>query len=116
MMRVGRARGYNAPMNLARLLHAAALFAAALPALGAGAGDPAVGQKLVQAKGCEVCHERQNLHGAKAIYLRPNRKVHSLEELRAQVSSCNHGLHLHLTPQDERDVVAFLNRDYYRFH
>lgn len=114
MMRVGQARGYNGPMNLARSLCSAALFAAALPAL--AAGDPAVGRKLVQVKGCEVCHERQNLHGAKAIYLRPNRKVHSLEELRAQVSRCNHGLHLDLTAQDERDVVAFLNRDYYRFH
>ena len=100
-------------MNETRFLLAAFLFASTLPAL--AAGDPAVGQKLVQAKGCELCHDRQDLHGAKAIYLRPNRKVKSLEELRAQVSSCNHGLHLELSRDDERDVVAFLNRDYYHF-
>ncbi len=112
-MRSHRAGGYNARMNPDRFLLAAVLFAATFPVL--AAGDPAVGEKLVQAKGCELCHDRQNLQGAKAIYLRPHRKVNSLEELRAQVSSCNHGLHLDLSPDDERDVVAFLNRDYYRF-
>ncbi len=50
-----------------------------------------------------------------AIYLRANRKVHSLGELRAQVSACNHGLGLELSPAEERDVVAFLDREYYRF-
>jgi hypothetical protein len=91
----------------------AVFLAASPPAL--AAGDAAVGAKLVQAKGCELCHERQPMHGAKAIYLRPNRKVHSLGELRAQVSACNHGLGLELSPAEERDVVAFLDREYYRF-
>ncbi|HUJ01291.1 MAG TPA: cytochrome c [Usitatibacter sp.] len=100
-------------MTSLRFLLAAALFTAAFPVL--ADGDPAVGEKLVQAKGCDLCHERQNLHGAKAIYLRPNRKVKSLDELRAQVSSCNHGMHLELSPRDERDIVAYLNRDYYHF-
>ncbi len=111
-MRTRGERGYNAGMGIARIFIAIPL-ASALHAF--AAGDPAVGEKLVQAKGCELCHERQNLHGAKAIYLRPDRKVRSLEELRAQVSACNHGFHLELSPSEERDVVAFLNRDYYRF-
>ena len=99
-------------MSTLRVLLAAGLLAA-LPAR--AAGDPAVGEKLVQAKGCELCHSRQNLRGAKAIYLRPNRKVSSMDELKAQVSSCNHGLHLDLSPDEERDVVAFLDQNYYHF-
>lgn len=105
-------RGYNRGMKALHPLLAIALLAAS-PAL--AAGDPAVGEKLVQAKGCELCHDRQPLHGAKAIYLRPDRKVRSMDELRAQVSACNHGLHLDLSPDEERDVVAYLDRDYYRF-
>jgi hypothetical protein len=58
---------------------------------------------------------RQPLHGAKAIYLRKNRIVGSMSELEKQVSSCNHGLDLGLTPDEERDVVAYLNESYYRF-
>lgn len=112
MMRSRAIGEYNRSMKVIHPLLAIALLAS--PAAIA-AGDPAVGQKLVQAKGCELCHERQPLHGAKAIYLRSNRKVHSLEELRAQVSACNHGLHLGLSPYEERDVVAYLDRDYYRF-
>lgn len=79
------------------------------------AGDAAVGRKLVEAKGCETCHARQNLEGAGAIYLRKDRKVHSMDELTAQVGRCNHGLGLHLSASDERDVVSFLNETYYRF-
>ena len=105
-------REYNRGMKALYRLVAIALLASP-PAL--AAGDAAVGQKLVQAKGCELCHQRQPLHGAKAIYLRPNRKVHDLDQLRAQVSACNHGLHLELSPGEERDVVAFLDRDYYHF-
>lgn len=111
-MRRRTTAGYNRGMNRISRFLAIALLASP-PVL--AAGDPAVGQKLVQAKGCELCHGRQPLHGAKAIYLREDRKVHSLEELRAQVSACNRGLHLELTPGDERDVVAYLDREYYHF-
>ena|SRR6476659_8436802 len=79
------------------------------------AADAAVGARLVEAKGCETCHARQDLHGAKAIYLRKDRKVGSLDELKEQVGMCNHGLHLGLSANEERDVVAYLNETYYRF-
>lgn len=99
-------------MKPARLACAVLLLAATSAH---AAGDPAVGRLLVQAKGCELCHERQPLHGAKAIYLRKNRIVGSMAELEKQVSSCNHGLGLGLTPGEEHDVVAYLNESYYRF-
>ncbi|HXZ49329.1 MAG TPA: hypothetical protein VEG27_09930 [Usitatibacter sp.] len=91
----------------------ALLFLAALPAH--AAGDPKVGKMLVEAKGCDACHARQKLEGAPTIYQRKDRKVGSLAELKAQVSACNHGMHLDLTPNDERDIVAFLNEAYYKF-
>jgi hypothetical protein len=99
-------------MKPARLAYVVLLVAAASAH---AAGDPAVGRLLVQAKGCEACHDRQPLQGAKAIYVRKNRIVGSMAELEKQVSSCNDGLGLGLTPAEERDVVAYLNDSYYRF-
>ena len=99
-------------MKPARLALAALILAAGSAY---AAGDPAVGRLVVQAKGCELCHQRQDLHGAKAIYLRKDRIVGSMPALRKQVSSCNHGLNLGLTPDEERDVVAYLDQAYYRF-
>jgi len=88
---------------------------AVLGAHAAAAGDPAAGKKLIEAKNCEGCHARRDFGGAKAIYLRENRKVHSMPQLEERVSFCNHGLNLGLSAAEERDVVAYLNETYYQF-
>ena len=79
------------------------------------AGDPAEGKKLVADKQCETCHNNKTLGDAKAIYLRKDRRVTSLEKLKAQVSACNTELNIGLFPEDEEHVVAFLNDTYYKF-
>ena len=86
-----------------------------LPAVATAAGDPAEGKKLVAAKQCELCHHNKTLGDAKAIYLRKDRKVTSLEKLKAQVALCNSELNLQLFPDDEEHVVAYLNQAYYKF-
>ena len=60
---------------------------AASPAF--AAGDAAQGAKLVEEKKCETCHHNKTLGDAKAIYLRKDRKVVSLDKLKAQVARCN---------------------------
>lgn len=96
-------------------LHAA-LFISALAALPATAApDPAEGKKLVEEKRCETCHHNKTLGDAKAVYLRKDRKVTSLAKLKAQVAACNTELNLGLFPEDEEHIVAFLDREYYRF-
>ena len=74
-----------------------------------------VGRKLVEEKRCEICHHNKTLGDAKAIYLRKDRKVTSLEKLKAQVALCNTELNLQLFPDDEEHIAAFLDDAYYRF-
>ena len=78
-------------------------------------GDPAAGKKLVEQSRCETCHHNKTLGDAKAVYLRKDRKVSSLEKLKAQVALCNSELNLQLFPDDEEHIVAYLNDTYYKF-
>jgi hypothetical protein len=73
------------------------------------------GQKLVAEHRCEICHHNKTLGDAKAIYLRKDRKVTSMEKLKAQVARCNNELNLKLFPEDEEHIVAYLNSTYYKF-
>ena len=98
-------------MRTALFATAAALLA--FPAV--GAGDPAQGAKLVAEKKCETCHHNQTLGDAKAVYLRKDRKVTSLEKLKAQVAGCNTQLNLQLFPDEEEHIVAHLDKTYYKF-
>lgn len=84
----------------------------ALPTWGA---DSAQGKKLVDEKKCEICHNNKTYGDAKAVYLRKDRKVTSMEKLKAQVTACNSELNLQLFPDDEEHIVAFLNDTYYKF-
>jgi hypothetical protein len=91
----------------------------AFTCMGAGlclaAGDPAEGRKLVAEKQCETCHSNKTPSDAKAVYTRKDRKVTSLEKLKAQVALCNSELSLQMFPDEEEHVAAFLNAEYYHF-
>lgn len=91
------------------------LFLAVTTPLAAPAADPAAGKKLVDEKKCETCHHNKTLGDAKAIYLRKDRKVTSLEKLKAQVAACNSELNLQLFPDEEEHIVAHLDKTYYKF-
>jgi hypothetical protein len=95
----------------AALLIALASFAGASVA----APDAAEGRKLVAEKNCETCHHNKTMGDAKAVYLRKDRKVTSLEKLKTQVALCNSELSLQLFPEDEEHIVAYLNQTYYKF-
>jgi hypothetical protein len=90
-------------------------LAAALALPAQAAGDPAQGAKLVAEKKCETCHHNKTLGDAKAIYLRKDRRVTSLEKLKAQVAACNSELNLQLFPDEEEHIVAHLDKTYYKF-
>lgn len=95
-----------------RLLVALLCLASSIAVAGS---DPAEGRKLVAEKGCENCHSSKTMGDAKAVYLRKDRKVTSLEKLKAQVALCNSELNLQMFPDEEEHVVAFLNGEYYYF-
>jgi hypothetical protein len=90
-------------------------LALGLPGGAIAAPDVAEGRKLVAEKKCEICHHNQTLGDAKAIYLRKDRKVTSMDKLKAQVAVCNSQLNLGLFPEDEEHIVAFLDETYYKF-
>ena len=81
----------------------------------AAAADAAAGKKLVDEARCENCHHNKMLGDAKAIYLRKDRRVTSMEKLKSQVAVCNSELKLQLFPDDEEHIVAYLNQTYYHF-
>jgi hypothetical protein len=49
------------------------------------------------------------------IYTRKDRRVQNLERLKVMVARCNTELRLDLFPEDEADVTAYLNQQYYKF-
>ena len=49
------------------------------------------------------------------IYTRSDSKVKSMADLKKMVGLCNTELRLDLFPEDEADVVAFLNQQFYKF-
>ena len=49
------------------------------------------------------------------IYTRSDRKVTDLNKLKSMVARCNTELRLDLFPEDEADVAAFLNKQFYKF-
>ena len=78
-----------------------------LSAFSASATDVDHGKALHEGK-CSGCHGTR-------MYTRPNRKIHNLQELQARVEFCNNAAKAGFSPQDQADVIQYLNRDFYKF-
>ena len=79
------------------------------------AADVNNGKTLHQAK-CYQCHaEKSGLGNGDIIYTRADRKVKDPARLKFMVSMCNTELRLDLFPEDETDLVAYLNQQFYKF-
>ena len=83
----------------------AALLVAGVQA--AVSGDPAEGQRLLQAN-CTGCHDA-------SVYTRSNRTIHSLDALKHQVEGCGHAAKKEFSPAETQDLVKYLNDRYYHF-
>jgi len=71
------------------------------------APDVAHGKTLV-AKKCMGCHDNRQ-------YTRPNRIIHTYEDLRGRVEFCDSASNANFSFDDLDDVVEFLNVTYYKF-
>ncbi len=79
------------------------------------APDLANGKKIEDTK-CYQCHaQKSGLGDGTLIYTRKDRRVQGLDRLKVMVARCNTELRLDLFPEDEADVVAYLNQQYYKF-
>ena len=79
------------------------------------APDLANGKNIDQQK-CYACHAKKTGFGnGDMIYTRSDSKVKSVANLKKMVGLCNSELRLDLFPEDEADVVAYLNQQFYKF-
>lgn len=75
--------------------------------------DRQAGKALHKEKQCAACHAQRTGGDGSSMYTRLERKVTTPQKLMAQIAACNTQLSAAMFPDDERDVAAFLNHDYY---
>jgi hypothetical protein len=90
-----------------RALLISILSSLALRAQPALPADSDQGKKLHDAN-CTQCHST-------SVYTRPDRKVKSLAALSSQVTSCTHMAQATLTEDEQKTIVDYLNRQFYKF-
>jgi len=89
-------------------------IAMSLPTVGQAA-DAVNGKKLHDASCVTECHAKRVNGESNKLYTRDNNKK-SLEALKAQVAICNEKvLSSKWFPEDEADVVEYLNKEFYHF-
>ena len=102
-------------LSLKLVLTLATLFTLGFTHLAKAAPDLANGKKIDQQK-CYACHAKKSGFGnGDIIFTRSDAKVKNLAKLKSQVALCNTELRLDLFPEDEADVVAYLNKQFYKF-
>lgn len=98
----------------------AVLLLGVLPAALAIAADPfAAGNaktgKTLHDKHCKVCHQSLAGGDGSKIYTRADRRIKSAKTLAGQVSTCNTNSGAGLFPEEETDIAAYLNQQFYKF-
>ncbi|MEJ2360243.1 MAG: c-type cytochrome [Gammaproteobacteria bacterium] len=81
---------------------------------GAHAANLARGKKLVE-ENCVKCHAGIVGGDGSKIYTRSNRSIDSLPALIKQVHRCKNALGVSWPEDQIADVVAYLNKTYYKF-
>ncbi len=92
------------------LLIAAVLFMTGLttPILAADRVPDAEQGKVLHEKNCMECHDNRQ-------YTRPNRIIHTFEDLHARVEFCDTASNAGFSFNDIDDVVEYLNVNFYKF-
>ena len=91
-------------ITLVSSLLLASSFAYAVPF---AKGDPKAG-KTLHDKTCVACHDSK-------MYTRADRKVKTAAQLAGRVSGCNANTGAGWFPEDELNVSAYLNQNFYKF-
>ena len=76
--------------------------------------DANAGKAMHVQNNCAACHQQLTEKNEAAFYTRADRKVSTQEKLVAQVAACSTQLKLNLFPEDELNIAAYLNREYYK--
>jgi mono/diheme cytochrome c family protein len=101
-------------MKTLMLAIVSALLATVAQASPFAKGDPKAG-KALHDKSCVSCHVSMYGGDGSEIYTRPDRKTKTAEQLAARIAACNVNTNAGWFPEDERNVGAWLNQQYYKF-
>lgn len=71
------------------------------------AGEAESGEKLHK-KHCTACHDTK-------VYTREQRSIKSIEGLTGRVKLCNQQIGLKLQKSELDDIIAYLNKAFYKF-
>ncbi len=78
------------------------------PVLAAERSPNAAQGKTLHEKSCMKCHDNRQ-------YTRPNRIIHTFEDLRARVEFCDNAAKAGFSADELDDVVEYLNVNFYKF-
>jgi len=78
-------------------------------------GDAVAGKKIVEQNKCNGCHANMLGGDGSAMYTRADRKIKTPQSLATQITRCSVNLGLTLFPEDEENIGAHLNKNYYKF-
>lgn len=94
-----------------------ALFLISLPTLAAapwGDADPKVGKEHHE-KSCVACHVRLYGGDGSKMYTRDGRLLSTQLDVLQRVATCNSQVKAGWFPEEEAEVAAYLNQQYYKF-
>lgn len=78
-------------------------------------GNADAGKKIFDQHKCNSCHASMLGGDGSAMFTRAERKVKTPAALLAQVTRCSTNLGLMLFEEDEENIAAYLNKNYYKF-
>jgi cytochrome c peroxidase len=90
-------------------------FAVSVHAAPFAKGNAEAGGKLIAQHQCNTCHISKMSGDGSAIYTRAEHKVKSPAALATQINACSSNLGLMLFEDDEENIGAYLNKNYYKF-
>jgi len=78
-------------------------------------GDADKGKKTFDQHKCNSCHSSMLGGDGSAIFMPPERKIKTAASLGTQITRCSTNLGLMLFEDDEENIGAYLNKNYYKF-
>ena len=78
-------------------------------------GNADAGKKIFDQHKCNSCHASMLGGDGSAMFTRSDRKVKTPASLLTQVTRCSTNLGLMLFEEDEENIAAYLNKNYYKF-
>jgi mono/diheme cytochrome c family protein len=96
------------------LVLAPTLFLSLSATVTLAAADPKIGKQLHDQR-CAACHVKQMGGDGSEMYTRPEHRIKNLDALRQRVAFCVSQTNTAWFPEEQENVVAYLNAHYYKF-